>query len=155
MANHEEDIATFLTLDGHVFLAPQYNIAFDRTLNDGGATPDFVAIDLKLREVVVVEVTAASDPKSLICRVNERQLRWYNPIMRKMKELGVVDESWSAPRFLGFIRRNNLETFRRSFQTSADVAFWAIEDATFLWEYWDTRMKTGLPRSTTIPLSGG
>ena len=39
MPDHEHDIATYLTLDGHVFLAPQYNVAYDRDLNDGGATP--------------------------------------------------------------------------------------------------------------------
>jgi hypothetical protein len=44
MSDHEHDIATYLTLDGHVFLAPQYNVAYDRDLNDGGALAGYEAM---------------------------------------------------------------------------------------------------------------
>ncbi len=37
VAGHEADVATYLTADGQVFLAPQYNIAFDQELNEGGS----------------------------------------------------------------------------------------------------------------------
>lgn len=145
MPDHEHDIATYLTLDGHVFLAPQYNVAYDRELNDGGTCPDFVALDLKLREVVIVEVTAAANMQPLIGRIEQRELRWYNPVRRKMKEIGVVDDGWKT-RFLGFIRSQNLPLARARFEPPSDVSFWAIEDATFLWSYWDKRMAEGLPR---------
>ncbi len=146
MSNHEHEVATFLTLDGHVFLAPQYNIAFNREENEGGSCPDFVALDLKLREVVVVEVTAAANMNSLFGRIRERETRWYGPIGRKMRELGVVDDSWKPCRFLGFIRKANIDLAKRTFASEADVAFWALENATFLWAYWDQRMQLGLPR---------
>ena len=146
MSEHEHDIAMYLTLDGYVFLAPQYNIIYDRGLNDGGSCPDFVAIDLKLREVIIVEVTTAANMQPLIGRIRERHTRWYSPISRKIKEVGVVDDSWKPVRFLGFIRKHNLPLARRTFEAEADVAFWAIEDATFLWSYWDERMNKGLPR---------
>ena len=145
MADFEHDIATFLTLDGHVFIAPQYTIAYDRELQEGGTCPDFVALDLKLREVVIVEVTTAANMTRSIENIGQRVARWYGPIERKMKELGVVDDSWK-PRFLGFVRSHNLPLMRRKFEAASDVAFWAIEDATFLWSYWDERMKKGLPR---------
>ncbi len=49
-------------------------------------------------------------------------------------------------RFLGFIRRPNLLVAKSAFPNENDVAFHAVEDATFAWEYWDSRMKNGLPR---------
>jgi hypothetical protein len=146
MSDHEHEIATYLTLDGHVFLAPQYNVAYDRELNEGGSCPDFVALDLKAREVIIVEVSSASNMLPLIKRIEEREQQWYNPIRRKMKEVGVVDDSWKPTRFLGFVRRSNLSFARKTFEAAGDVAFWAIEDANFLWDYWDSRMKNGLPR---------
>ena len=146
MSDHEHDIATYLTLDGHVFLAPQYNVAYDRELNEGGACPDFVALDLKLREVVIVEVTTAANIQPLISRIEQREARWYSPIRRKMKEIGVVNDDWKPTRFLGFVRNRNLSFIRKSFESASDVSFWAIEDATFLWSYWDERMTKGLPR---------
>ena len=108
MSYYEDSIATYLTLDGHVFLAPQYNVAYDRELNEGGACLDFVALDLKLREVIIVEVTTAANMQPLIGRIEQRETRWYGPIRRKMKEVGVVDDTWKSTRFLGFIRRTNV-----------------------------------------------
>lgn len=146
MQDHERDIATYLTLDGHVFLAPQYNVAYDRELDEGGSCPDFVALDLKLRQIIIVEVTTAANITPLIERVRQRETRWYGPIRRKMSEIGVVDDGWKPTRFLGFIRKPNLPLAKKTFEAEADVAFWAIEDATFLWSYWDERMTKGLPR---------
>ncbi len=146
MSDREHDIATYLTLDGHVFLAPQYAVAYDRDLKEGGACPDFVALDLKLREVIIVEVTTAANIKPLIGRIEQRETRWYSPIRRKMKEVGVVDDAWKPTRFLGFVRSDNLGFLRTRFGSDPDVSFWAIEDATFPWIYWDERMTNGLPR---------
>ena len=115
-------------------------------MNDGGACPDFVALDLKLREVIIVEVTAAADIQPLIGRIRQRETRWYSPIRRKMREVGVVDDNWKPTRFLGFVRKPNLLLAKQTFEAEADVAFWAIEEATFLWSYWDERMIKGLPR---------
>lgn len=146
MLNREHDIARYLTLDGHVFLAPQYNIAYDHELNEGASCPDFVALDLKLREVIIVEVTAAANLQPLIGRIRQRETRWYAPIRRKMNEIGIVDDSWKPTRFLGFICKANLSLANKTFEVETDVAFWAIEDATFLWTYWDERMANGIPR---------
>jgi hypothetical protein len=143
--DYEQEIATYLTLDGHVFIAPQYNIAFDRDLNEGGSCPDFVALDLKHHEIIVVEVTVAVDLKSLTARIKERQTRWYNSIYRHLMELGIVDDHWKM-RFLGFVRKANLSKAKAPFASEADVAFCAIEEATFLWDYWDRRIRDGLPR---------
>jgi hypothetical protein len=141
---HEQDIATYLTLDGHVFLAPQYNIPFDRELNEGGTCPDFVALDLKTQEVVVVEVTTASNVNPLFSRIEKRSTCWYGPIRRRLEELRIA-KGWQL-RFLGFVRRASIPAARASFTSAHDVAFCAIEDATFIWDYWDKRIRDGLPR---------
>jgi hypothetical protein len=57
----EADIATYLTIDGQVFIAPQYNIAFEASYQEGGACPDFVALDWRRKHVVIVEVTSAAN----------------------------------------------------------------------------------------------
>ena len=146
MPDHEHDIATYLTLDGHVFLASQYDAVYDRELNEGGAWPDFVALDLKLREVIIVEVTSAATIQRLVRLIRQRETRWYSPIRRKLEKTGVVDESWKTTRFLGFIRSHNIPRARKRFESASDVSFWAIEDATFPWSYWEDRMTKGLPR---------
>lgn len=142
MPDHENDIATYLTLDGKVFIAPQFNVAFDKELNEGGSCLDFVALDLGRREVVIVEVTMAVDLKPIISRVSQREQRWYRPIRKALPE---VVEEWGI-RLLGFVRKPNVVKARQAFPDQPDVAFHAIEDATFLWEYWDRRMAEGLPR---------
>jgi hypothetical protein len=96
--------------------------------------------------VVIVEVTAAANIGPLIGRIQQRETRWYTPIRRKMSEVGIVDDSWKPTRFLGFIRRPNPPLARTTFESASDVSFWAIEDATFPWSYWDERMAKGLPR---------
>jgi hypothetical protein len=144
-AGHEEDIATYLTIDGRVFLAPQYIIAFDRDLQNGGTCPDFVALDFRFQEVVVVEVTTSVNWRSLAQNVRDREARWFNPISRRLKEFSLPGAEWKI-RFLGFLREANVEPAKSQFKDENDVTFFAIEDATFLWKYWDKRIKDGLPR---------
>ncbi len=47
-----------------------------------------------------------------------------------MREVGVVDDNWKPTRFLGFVRKPNLLLAKQTFEAEADVAFWAIEEAT-------------------------
>lgn len=146
MIEAEQAVATYLTLDGHVFIAPQYNIAYDKTLDEGGCVPDFVAIDLKLREIVIVEVSVAADMKPLIRRIEKRQTRWYGPVERRLKKIFAVDGDWKSPRFIGFVRAANVALMQKRFFGDGDVAFKAIEETSHSWNYWDERLANGLPR---------
>lgn len=129
-------------------------MVFDKDLNEGGACPDFVALDLQRREVVVVEITSASNVQPILNRVAERQARWFSPILRHLTKLGILGEGWQRPRFLGFIRYQNYELAKRRSAAMDDVAFYPIEAATFAWEYWDDRMRDGLPdRDTVLPVA--
>ena len=51
-------------------------------------------------------------------------------MVAQMREVGVVDDNWKPTRFLGFVRKPNLLLAKQTFEAEADVAFWAIEEAT-------------------------
>jgi hypothetical protein len=141
---HEMDVELYLTIDGQVFLAPQYNIAFEQEYQEGGSCPDFVALDWRYKHVVIVEVTAAADMAPLTRKIRERESRWYNPVRRTLTNLSVIDEKWRV-RFLGFVRSANLHRMNSAFTNDRDVTFHTIEGASFPWSYWDDRIKSGLP----------
>jgi hypothetical protein len=88
--NYEAAVEQYLTIDGEVFLAPQYEIAFDDLAHEGGSCPDFVALDWRHRHVVVVEVSSAANLRTLIERVRDREKRWYNPVRQTLKTLSVI-----------------------------------------------------------------
>ena len=138
----EIDIATYLTIDGQVFIAPQFDIKWE--MNEGGSCPDFVALDFSCKEIVIVEVTSAADWKPLAGRVQARVSRWFNPVHRRLTQAGVTDMGWRI-RFLGFVRAAAVDGIAARFISEADVTFYAIEEATFLWAYWSKRMASGLP----------
>jgi hypothetical protein len=143
----ENLVEQFLTVDGRVFVCPQYNIEWNSDLKEGGASPDFVALDLSPdpREVVIVEVATGSTLSGLFGRVEGREARWYRPLKQKMIEDRIIDSSWTF-RFLGFVRRTNVEAAQRHFAAATDVKFYPLEDATFPWAYWESRIREGLPR---------
>ncbi len=146
--SEEVDIEFYLTIDGKVFLAPQYNIAFEPAYKVGGACPDFVALDWGASNVVIVEVTTAASLSSLTEKVKQRETRWYTPLRKKLSELSAINERWKF-RFLGFVRAENLSRMKKEFIDDPDVTFFPIEDASFPWLYWDERIKNGLPGKLT------
>lgn len=139
----EHLVATYLTQGGKVFIAPQYSIPGP---GGGGewSCPDFVALDFEKREVVVVEITVAANVGPIIEKINDRQKRWFEPLRQKLESDKIVDGTWEM-RLLCFVRRSQLQKAKASFSAQTGVAFFAIEDATFGWDYWTVR-QNGLPR---------
>jgi hypothetical protein len=137
-------IALFLTQGGRVFISPQYDVAYSKEQLDGGACPDFVALDMTNREVVIVEVTTASNLRALFDRVKARETRWFNPIVRRLIEDDVVTLNWKK-RFLGFVREEAAAAANAEFATDSDVYFVGLERAAFSFAYWKERAG-GLPR---------
>jgi hypothetical protein len=138
-------IATYLTRGGKVFIAPQYPVPGDK-INTEWSCPDFVALSFEVRdkpEVLIVEVTSASDPVPVTRKIRDRQNLWYDRVRSKLMSDGTIDEKWSM-RFLGFVRKANLVKLNEQFKDQGDVAFESIEDAMFSWDYWERR-KIGLP----------
>jgi hypothetical protein len=143
----EDLVEQFLTIDGQVFVCPQYDVAWDNSMKEGGSSPDFVVLNMRTdpREVVIVEVGTGAAVDVLLDRVVSRETRWYNPLKRKMIREGAIDETWRF-RFLGFVRRANVDSAQKRFAESSDVKFFPLEDATFPWAYWKNRQENGLPR---------
>lgn len=141
----EQIVATYLTRGGKDFIAPQYSIPALGGKVDW-ACPDFVALDFGVGEVVVVEVATGSRFAGLLGRVAERKARWFDPIQAKLTGDGLAEQARWPIRFLGFVRRDCLADLSRSFTGEQEVAFAAIEDATFPWSYWNDRAVRGLPR---------
>jgi hypothetical protein len=138
-------IELFLTRGGKVFIASQYDIPYDPENADGGTCPDFVALDFGKREILIVEVSGGADIRDLIKRVRDRDKRWFEPLKRRYKEEWNVLSEWNM-RFLGFVREPNLAKLRKIFEGVDRVSFYAIEDATFPYKYWNFRLDNGLPR---------
>jgi hypothetical protein len=136
-------LATYLTRGGKVFIAPNYSIP---ALNskDEWSCPDFVALDFERHEVVVVEMTTGANADAIIAKATDREKQWFEPLRAKLKDDGVAND-WPL-RFLGFVRKTNLEKTQKAFADATDVTVIAIEDATFPWDYWTRRVEEGLPR---------
>lgn len=145
----EKLIETFLTRCGKVFISSQYDVAWSKEQQDGGACPDVVCLDFSRtpREVVVVEVTAAVDLKQLFKNIRERETRWYTPLRRSLLGSAIIDETWQF-RFLGFVRAGDgiLRKADNAFNADPDVTFHALEAAILPHAYWKSRMADGLPR---------
>jgi hypothetical protein len=144
-------IERFLCLGGSVFVAPQFQVDYVKATNDGGACPDFLALDLERSELVVVEVNGGSDIKNFAERVEQRETRWFTPIKRRFIETKILGSSWNV-RFLGIVRGNNpnnVQKLETKFAKDGDVTFFPLERAILAHEYWDTRI-TGLPRGRSV-----
>lgn len=143
-AQIESLVELYLTRGGKVFVSPQYDIAYDKEMKDGGSCPDIVALDMERREVVVVEVTSSTVLAKLFGKVLDRQTRWFTPIQRRLEADRVIDAEWKI-RFLGFVRETLVESANHKFSDDSDVHFFALEKAAFSFAYWTEREK-GLPR---------
>lgn len=141
----ENIVVTYLTRGGKVFVVPQYAIPAPGATGDW-ACPDILALDFGTEEVVVVEVATGSRFAGLLARVAERETRWFAPIRAKLAADGLAIQVGWRIRFFGFVREDCLDDARRPFAGHGDVAFAAIEGATFPWAYWDDRAEGGLPR---------
>jgi hypothetical protein len=146
-------VALYLTQGGKVFISPQYDIAYSTEERDGGSCPDFVALDMSKREIVIVEVTSSGSLSSLYERVTARNARWYLPIRRRLDEDGIIAPDWKI-RFLGFVREDFTKAANTKYADHHDVYFVGLEKAAFSFAYWKER-ETGLPRRPPVPSISG
>lgn len=141
---YEAMVADFLTLNGRAFICPQYYIPHDPERQVGGSSPDFIVLDFDNRDMVIVEVSAASNLNNLFERIKNREARWFGPARERLLQSGAITAEWPTPRFLGFIRRELIATAYNEFPEQ-NVCFFALEEASFSYLYWDMRSR-GLPR---------
>jgi hypothetical protein len=139
----EDAIVSYLTIDGQVFIAPQFEIQGET--DDGRSCPDFVVLDFRRREILIVEVTDAANWQPLASRIADRTRRWFNPARRRLEQGRIVDSSWSGPRFLGFVREAAIPGLEARFLKDDDVTFCPAEQASLMWKCGEARLRDGLP----------
>lgn len=137
-------VEAYLSCNGEAFVCPQYQLWAGSVGSTPWSCPDFVALDFKRREVVVVEVSADSSLGNLPSRVRERETRWFTPLRERLLREEAINDAWII-RFLGFVRRELVDK-AGSLAGGDDVIFHPLEDVAFAHLYWDERMK-GLPGS--------
>ena len=129
---YEDLILQYLTKDAHVFLNPQYSIEGEPGTE--WSCPDFVALDFQKKCVLIVEVSSACRPESLLKRVENRDHQWIQKLTNQLRRNGVVDESWNY-RVELFIRREAEAKFRKLLQEAPGIVIHVLEDLKPPWEW--------------------
>ncbi|GEN62831.1 hypothetical protein [Acetobacter oeni] len=105
----------------------------------------FVALNLKNKQIIIVEVTEYSNINNLLDCIRNRQNHRYNSVMRKPEETSAINEQWKPrSRFIRFIRKANMVKAENTFHDENDVTFIPIEDAAFPWTHRNEREGKGL-----------
>jgi hypothetical protein len=121
-------VELYPTRGGKVFASHQYDSAY----------PDVVTLDMKCKEVVIIEMTSAADLRGLFDKVTERQKNWFMPIRRSFESDHTIDSSWKI-QFLGVVRETLVDSANAKFAGATDVHFFALEKAAFSFAYWSER----------------
>lgn len=137
------ELDIYLTLDGQAFIAPEYSIWTDSRQISDWSCPDFVVLDFRHKQLVIVEETTASRPAKLIGKIWDRGEQWYNRLSRYMVEHKITPENWHI-RCLIVLRSTLCQKYKNQFIKEPDVSFLALENCTFPWEFHDQRIKQGI-----------
>ncbi|HTX15693.1 MAG TPA: hypothetical protein VMD77_10390 [Candidatus Baltobacteraceae bacterium] len=127
----ESLVLRYLTLDPKVFVRWQHSIKGP----DGGewSCPDFVAIDVPNKRLIVVEVSSAWDITGLIDKVNRCDDQWFTPLEEQVKDI-LPAGSWKREVQI-FVRHDSLQRFGSHLLKHPSVAIETkcLEDVSFPW----------------------
>lgn len=149
---YEAAVGHFLTRNGLAFICSQYDLRVGREQSTGNWSADFVVLDHQNKDAVLVEVSAAETPSSLIQKALDRE-RLLEKLKDQLVEAGIpmTQEGlgWASPRFIGFIKGSNVKWAyelcdRSAGHASTQVCFVALEDVMLSYAYWEKR-SLGLP----------
>jgi len=90
-----------------LFISAQYSI-----LDDNGndwSCPDFIALDIKNKQVQIVEVTTAANMKNIIIKVEKKDEYWINKLKMQLLNNKIIDESWNDFIIRLFVREQNVK----------------------------------------------
>src|ERR1700733_9880130 len=130
---YEDLILQYLTKDAHMFVSPQYSI--EGPPGTEWSCPDFIALGFREKRVSIVEVSSASNPRSLLERVKNRDRQWIERLKNQLLRNGVVDQLWKNFRVELFIRRSAADRFRKELKDAQDVVIYIIEELGAPWEW--------------------
>lgn len=129
---YELRVQHFLVTNGVTFVAPQFELAFQSSLDSGGSNPDFVAIRPKQKECFVVEVTVSGSPVGLMRKINSCDKQWLRALRARLISTRVIDDSWTMG-VLIFMRRDKIQWFKSKLDPNPNVHIWPID---YVLQHW-------------------
>jgi hypothetical protein len=128
-------VMNYLTRGGDTFICPQFVVMAES--GSPWSAPDFVALDFRKKEVQVVEVSVASNPKTLLGKVKDRNRQWLDNVRRQVPKLSKEFEAWQYVVRL-FVRKDARERFEALVKEDPSVKVETIEDIAYPWK-WENR----------------
>lgn len=114
------------------FVSPQFHIAWDK--GTGGSLPDLVVLDFHRSTVYVVEVTMASNPKTILERVAERETRWLEPLRATLASMYAPIGQWRF-RVTIFLREEICGSVERKLKGAEGVSVISLDRVMFPWRW--------------------
>lgn len=129
----EEFVLAYLTKDKHVFVNPQYSI-MDEFSGGEWSCPDFLVLNFKDKKVSVVEVSTGYDLNSLVEKVNNREIHWFDKLRKQLVRHNVIDDGakWDFGIQI-FIRKEREKCFKEKVALQEAVEVMCLEDLGFPW----------------------
>jgi len=134
MDRFEEAVMDYISANPDCFLKTQLALPWDKELNIGGSLPDFVVLNFRENTVYVVEVTTASNLKSILTKVDERQTRWYEPIKKYKSSWTALIKSWDF-RVCLFLREQVAEEALFKTSNFDDVSVISLDKVLTPWNW--------------------
>lgn len=129
----ESLVMNYLTAQG-LFLSPQFSV---RDGDGEWSCPDFVALDFRVHEIQVVEVTTAYKVAGLVKKIQNREEQWFRRLRPQLVALGIPVSGWRNVVRI-FVRRDRCDYMNSKFASAADVKVEVLEDIAFAWRWpWD------------------
>lgn len=122
-----------------LFISPEYELR-----GPGGtwSRPDFVALDFRSKQVIIVEVSVAASPRGLLARVRDREKQWYARLEDQLRKGNVIDDSWGAFKVELYTRDQAKAIFERELQGKKDVEICTLEKFGLPWQRdWSAKAK--------------
>jgi Holliday junction resolvase-like predicted endonuclease len=132
MELYEHIVMAYLTKDPFVFVSHQYSI---RNEKSEWSCPDFVALDFRNRRVAVVEVSTAWNTKSLLEKVENREVQWIDKLRRQLLDQKIIDQQWKFEIEV-YVRKHAVPSFKSiPATTSTPIKVAALEDIGSPWDW--------------------
>ena len=127
-------VQKFLVENGVTFLAPQFQLIYDKELDSGGSNPDFVAIRPSWSEIFVVEVSVSGNLNRLVEKTRDRERQWLRALRQTLTAKRIINDDWRIE-VLAFIRQDQMAWFTSAIGQAADVHVWPIEFTLEPWRW--------------------
>ena len=115
--------------------APLWRFVNPQMALPGDSCPDFVVLDFKLATIYIVEVTTASNIKSHLEKINQREQRWYQPLRMLVKTHRETPLNLWKYRTAFFVREDVYANAKSALGNCEDVSVLSVENAFQGWKW--------------------